>query len=76
MLMLVSGAEFARQGSYRMVISVELACDKEADYLSPRFFPQPQAQIQAFTDTVHFEVLFDVIIIKISAVFFMPTCFS
>lgn len=38
MLMLVSG-RVARQGSYRMVISVELAYNKEADYLSPLFFP-------------------------------------
>lgn len=37
MLMLVSG-RVARQGSYRMVISVELAYNKEADYLSPLFF--------------------------------------
>lgn len=37
MLMLVSG-RVARQGSYRMVISVELAYNKEADYLSPLSF--------------------------------------
>lgn len=59
MLMLVSG-RVARQGSYRMVISVELAYNKEADYPSPLFFFQPQAQIQAFTYTVPFELLLDV----------------
>lgn len=59
MLMLVNG-RVARQGSYRMVISVELAYNKEADYLSPFFFFfffQPQARIQALTYAVHFEVL-------------------
>lgn len=39
--MQVSG-RVARQGSYRMVISVELAYNKEADYLSPLLL-QPQA---------------------------------
>lgn len=56
MLMLVSG-RVARQGSYRMVISVELARSKEADYLSPFF--QPQTQIQALSYAAPFEVWLD-----------------
>ncbi len=60
MLMLVSG-RVARQGSYRMVISVELAYNKETDYLSfPFFFPPTTTTTQAFTYTRPFEVLLDV----------------
>lgn len=64
MLMLVSG-RVARQGSYRMVISVELACNKEADYLSPLsffffFFPTTSPDSSIHLYTVPFEVLLDV----------------
>lgn len=59
MLMLVSG-RVARQGSYRMVISVELAYNKEADYLSPPPNPKPQVLIQALISAAPFEVSLDV----------------
>lgn len=57
MLMLVSG-RVAKQGGYRMVISVELACNKEADYLSPSF--PPNHKTQALAPAAPFEVLLDV----------------
>ena len=59
MLMLVSG-RVAKQVGYRMVISVELACNKEADYLSPSFSPPPNHKTQALAPAAPFEVLLDV----------------
>lgn len=50
MLMLVSG-RVARQGSYRMVISMKLAYNKKADYLGPtRFlsFPVPTTNLDSY----------------------------
>lgn len=55
--MLVSDS-VSRQGSYRMVISVELATTKGLIIYAPLF--QPQTQIQAFTYKDPFEVLLDV----------------
>lgn len=55
MLMLLNG-RVARQGSYRMVISMELADNKEADYLSPVLFPttnlDPSAHIHRLFGSV------------------------
>lgn len=50
MLMLVSG-RVARQGSYRMVISMKLAYNKKADYLGPTrflFFPVPTTNLDSY----------------------------